>query len=59
MLFFIWWYDYWTLIGAAWYVTGFIGAESLDKEIQIQAISFVYPSAKTLWTFYVLSSKWV
>ena len=39
------------LIGAAWYVTGFIGAESLDKEIQIQAISFVYPSAKTLELF--------
>ncbi|WP_198304500.1 YeeE/YedE family protein [Arcobacter vandammei] len=39
------------LIGFAWYVTGYIGLESFDKEIQTQAISFVYPSAKTLELF--------
>ncbi len=39
------------LVGVAWYVTGYIGLESIDKEIQTQAISFVYPSAKTLELF--------
>lgn len=39
------------LIGIAWYITGFIGAESFDKEVQMQAFSFVYPSAKTLELF--------
>ncbi|QEZ89276.1 putative sulfur transporter [Aliarcobacter cibarius] len=39
------------LIGAAWFVTGYIGSESMEKEIQVQAISFVYPSAKTLELF--------
>jgi uncharacterized protein len=39
------------LVGIAWYVTGHIGLESFDKEISLQAISFVYPSAKTLELF--------
>jgi uncharacterized protein len=39
------------LVGIAWFVTGYIGADSFDNEIAIQGISFVYPSAKTLELF--------
>ncbi len=39
------------LIGASWFITGYIGSESMEREIPIQAISFVYPSAKTLELF--------
>lgn len=39
------------LVSAAWFVTGYIGADSFDKEIAISGISFVYPTAKTLELF--------
>ncbi|OCL86237.1 YeeE/YedE family protein [Arcobacter porcinus] len=36
------------LVAFAWFVSAYIGLESFEREIQAQAISFVYPSAKTL-----------
>jgi len=39
------------LVSIAWFVTGFIGQESMEREIAIAGISFVYPTAKTLELF--------
>ncbi|GAB1465790.1 hypothetical protein MASR2M54_12900 [Aliarcobacter cryaerophilus] len=39
------------LVGLSWFISGYIGAESIEKEIQVQALSYVFPSAKTLEFF--------
>lgn len=39
------------LISAAWFVTGFLGQESMERVIDLTGISFVYPSAKALELF--------
>ena len=39
------------LVSIAWFVTGYIGQESMEREIAISGISFVYPSAKALELF--------
>lgn len=36
------------LVGLGWYVTGFIGAEALEREIGLTSLTFVYPTAKSL-----------
>ena len=36
------------LISVAWFVTGYIGAESFERNIELSSISFVYPSARAL-----------
>ncbi|AXK48681.1 hypothetical protein CRU87_05885 [Aliarcobacter trophiarum LMG 25534] len=45
------------LIGFAWFISGYIGAESFEKSVQVQALSFVFPSAKTLefFTFFEIT----
>ena len=39
------------IIAGGWYVTGVIGADSMEKEIAVASMSFVYPSAQTLEFF--------
>jgi uncharacterized membrane protein YedE/YeeE len=39
------------LIAGGWYLTGVIGAESMEREIQLASMSFVYPTAQTLEFF--------
>ena len=39
------------LVSIAWFVTGYIGQESMEREIALSGISFVYPSAKALELF--------
>lgn len=39
------------LVSISWFVTGFIGQESMEREIALGGISFVYPTAKTLELF--------
>ena len=39
------------LVSISWFVTGYIGQESMEREIALAGISFVYPSAKTLELF--------
>jgi uncharacterized membrane protein YedE/YeeE len=39
------------LVSIAWFVTGFIGQESMERDIGLSGISFVYPTAKTLELF--------
>lgn len=39
------------LVAIAWFVSGYIGQESMEREIELTAISFVYPTAKTLELF--------
>ena len=39
------------LVSIAWFVTGFIGQDSMEREIALSGISFVYPTAKTLELF--------
>ena len=36
------------LVGVSWFLTGYLALEDFENTIQVQAISFVYPSAKTL-----------
>ena len=45
------------LVGLSWFISGYIGAESIEKEIQVQALSYVFPSAKTLefFTFFEIT----
>jgi len=42
------------LIPFGWYITGVVGLESMEKEIQLTSMSFVYPTAQTLefFTYY-------
>ena len=42
------------LIAASWYVTGVMGEDSLEREIALTGITFVYPTAKSfeLFSFY-------
>ena len=39
------------LVSSAWFVSGYIGQESMEREITLSGISFVYPTAKTLELF--------
>ena len=39
------------LVSIAWFVTGYIGQDSIERVIDLTGISFVYPSAKTLELF--------
>jgi 4-amino-4-deoxy-L-arabinose transferase-like glycosyltransferase len=39
------------LVSIAWYVSGVMGAESLEREIALSGISFVYPIGKTIELF--------
>jgi uncharacterized membrane protein YedE/YeeE len=39
------------LVSVAWYVTGIIGEDSLEREIALEGLSFVSPIAKTLEVF--------
>lgn len=39
------------LVSIAWFVTGYIGQDSMERVIDLTGISFVYPSAKTLELF--------
>ena len=39
------------LISLAWYITGVIGEESMERVIELTGITFVYPTAKTLELF--------
>ena len=39
------------LVSLAWFVTGVIGQESMERDISLSGISFVYPTAKTLELF--------
>lgn len=39
------------LVSAAWFVSGYIGADSIEREIELSSITFVYPTAKTLELF--------
>ena len=42
------------LIAASWYVTGVMGEESIERLIDLNGITFIYPTAKTfeLFSFY-------
>ena len=42
------------LVAVGWYITGVIGVESMEREIALASVTFVYPSAKTLefFTYY-------
>lgn len=39
------------LVAASWYVTGVMGEDSLEREITLTGITFVYPTAKSLELF--------
>lgn len=45
------------LIAAAWYVTGVVGEESIERIVNLTGITFVYPTAKSieLFSFYQLN----
>ena len=38
-------------VAAAWYITGVIGDESIERVIDLEALSFVYPSGRTIEFF--------
>ena len=42
------------LISASWYVTGVMGEDSIERMIELNGITFIYPTAKTfeLFSFY-------
>ncbi len=39
------------LIPIGWYITGVIGVESMERQIPLESVTFVYPTAKTLEFF--------
>ena len=39
------------LVAVGWYITGVIGVESIEREISISSVTFVYPTAQTLEFF--------
>ena len=39
------------LISFAWYITGVVGAESMERVVDLTGITFVYPTAKSLELF--------
>lgn len=39
------------LVAAAWYITGVIGSDSMERLINLAGITFVYPTAKSLEMF--------
>jgi len=45
------------IVAVGWYVTGVIGAESMERQINLASVTFVYPTAKTLefFTYYEVS----
>ena len=38
-------------VAAAWYITGVFGAESIERIVDLEALSFVYPSGRTIELF--------
>jgi uncharacterized membrane protein YedE/YeeE len=38
------------LVGIAWYITGVIGSESMERTINLSALAFVYPTANSIDT---------
>ena len=45
------------LVSVAWYITGVYGQEAMERVINLSGIAFVYPTAKSLELFHVLSSQ--
>ena len=45
------------IIAAGWIVTGILGGDSMEREIPLTSVTFVYPTAKTLelFTYYKLN----
>ncbi|RXJ68270.1 hypothetical protein CRV08_08440 [Halarcobacter ebronensis] len=45
------------LIAVSWYVTGVLGQESMERVIELNGVTFVYPAAKTMefFTYYQIS----
>lgn len=39
------------IVAVGWYITGVIGIESMEREISISSVTFVYPTAQTLEFF--------
>ena len=39
------------IVACGWYITGVIGAESMEREIVLNSMSFVYPSAQIIELF--------
>lgn len=39
------------LVSAGWYITGIIGAESIERIVNVESISFIYPTAQTIELF--------
>lgn len=39
------------LVSVAWFVSGYIGQDSMEREIALSSITFVYPTAKALELF--------
>jgi len=39
------------LVAAGWYITGVIGAQSIEREVVLASMAFIYPSAQTLEFF--------
>ena len=39
------------LVAIGWYITGVIGIESIEREVSITSVTFVYPTAQTLEFF--------
>ena len=39
------------IVAAAWYITGYIGSESMERIIEANGVSFVYPTGKSLELF--------
>ena len=38
-------------VAAAWYITGVIGADSIERIVDLEALSFVFPSGRTVELF--------
>ena len=39
------------IVAAGWYITGVIGIESIERQVSLASVTFVYPSAQTLEFF--------
>jgi len=46
------------LVAASWAITGILGEQSMDRNITLQGLTFVYPNAKTLefFTYYEITN---
>ena len=38
-------------VAVAWYITGVLGAESIERIVDLEALSYVFPTGKTLEFF--------